>query len=304
MMKRVAVLGSTGMLGSTLTTYLRNSKHQVVEFNRQGIPVDKVYQAHRLDASKDFKSQSLYVTKDLDYIINCIGQIKQKINLESNQSIYNAEIINSQFPRVLEEFGNKNNIKVIQIGTDCVFSGERGNYSEIDKFDAKDIYGRTKIRGERNSPSAMTLRCSIIGLERSGSFSLLNWLINQPKNATVLGYKNHLWNGLTTLQFAKIVSGIIDHNLFTPSIFHLIPEDFVSKYELLTKISFFFNRKDISIIPVEDEEAVDRRLITQKETENLRLWRSAKYERPPTISLMLEEFTDFLKENRFGSNEH
>jgi dTDP-4-dehydrorhamnose reductase len=302
-MKRVAVLGSTGMLGSTLTKYLGKSIHQVIEFNREGSPVNKENQAYRFDASKGFNNQVFYQNNDLDFVINCIGQIKQKINSESVESINYAETINGEFPRVLENFCNENKIKVIQIGTDCVFSGDRGNYSEADKFDAQDVYGKTKINGEQNSPSAMTLRCSIIGFEQKGSFSLLNWLISQPKNARVLGYKNHLWNGLTTLQFAKVVSGVIDDDLFESSVFHLIPEDYVSKYELLTNIASYFDRGDITIVPIENEKSVDRRLTTQKEVENLRLWRSAKYEKPPTISSMLEEFTDFLKENRIGSNE-
>jgi dTDP-4-dehydrorhamnose reductase len=302
-MKKVAVLGSTGMLGSIITKYLGESKHLVVEFNREGIPVNEENQAYKLEVSKDFKNEILCITRDLDFIINCIGQIKQKIDPESVESIDSARTVNSELPGILEKFGNQNNVKVIQIGTDCVFSGDRGNYSEADKFDAKDVYGKTKINGEQNSPSAMTLRCSIIGLERKGSFSLLNWLISQPKNATVFGYKNHFWNGLTTLQFAKVVSGVIDHDLFEPGVLHLTPQGYVSKYELLTNIAFYFNREDITIIPVENEESVDRRLITQKEVENLRLWRSANYEKPPTISFMLEEFADFLKENRIGSNE-
>jgi dTDP-4-dehydrorhamnose reductase len=302
-MIKVAVLGSTGMLGSTLTTYLGNSKYEVIEFNREGIPVNVKNQAQKLDASTDFDGQSLSVTRKLDYVINCVGQIKQKINPESIESINSAEKINSEFPGVLNKFAEKNNIKVIQIGTDCVFSGRRGNYSETDGFDANDIYGKTKISGERKSQSAMTLRCSIIGFERSGSYSLLNWLISQPINATVPGYTNHFWNGLTTLQFAKIVSGIIDQDLFTAGVFHLVPDEYASKYELLRLIAGYFNREDLEIVPNENQIPVDRRLITQKEVENLRLWRAANYNVPPTISYMLEEFVDFLKENRIGKNE-
>ena len=302
-MIRVAVLGSTGMLGSTLTRYLGNSKFEVIEFNREGLPIEVKNQAKKFDASKDFDSQSLSVTRDLDFVINCIGQIKQKINPENIGSINTAEKINGKFPGVLSEFAEANNVKVIQIGTDCVFSGKRGNYSEIDEFDAYDIYGKTKISGESKSKSAMTLRCSIIGLERSSSYSLLNWLISQPINASVPGYTNHLWNGLTTLHFAKIVSGIIETNLFSPGVFHIVPDGYVSKYELLRQIAPYFNRKDLEIVPIENRIPVDRRLITQKEVENLRLWRSANYDKPPTISYMLEEFADFLKENRIGKNE-
>jgi dTDP-4-dehydrorhamnose reductase len=302
-MKKVAILGSTGMLGSTLTSYLGNSKYEIIEFNRKGISVNVDNQAEKLDATKDFDGQSLSVTEKLDFVINCIGQIKQKINPESIESINSAEKINSDFPGALNEFAEENSIKVIQIGTDCVFSGGRGNYSESDGFDANDIYGKTKISGERKSQSAMTLRCSIIGLERSGSYSLLNWLISQQMNASVPGYTNHFWNGLTTLQFAKIVSGIIDQDLFSAGVFHVIPDDYVSKYELLRQIAFYFNREDLEIVPNENQIPIDRRLVTQRKVENLRLWTSANYSAPPTISYMLEEFVDFLKENGIGKNE-
>ena len=107
----------------------------------------------------------------------------------------------------------------------------------------------------------------------------------------------------SVLSLPKIVSGIIDQDLFKSGTFHVIPDGYVSKYELLRQAALSFNRKDLEIVPIENEIAVDRRLITHKEVENLRLWRSANYNKPPTISFMLEEFAEFLKENRIGNNE-
>ena len=39
---------------------------------------------------------------------------------------------------------------IIQLSTDCVFSGKKGMYIEKDSPDADDIYGRSKIMGELN----------------------------------------------------------------------------------------------------------------------------------------------------------
>ena len=39
-------------------------------------------------------------------------------------------------------------LKVIQIATDCVFDGLKGNYTEDDKHNAIDVYGKTKSLGE------------------------------------------------------------------------------------------------------------------------------------------------------------
>ena len=43
---------------------------------------------------------------------------------------------------------NKEDIRYIQIGTDCVFSGKDGGYVEDSFMDAEDLYGKSKIVGE------------------------------------------------------------------------------------------------------------------------------------------------------------
>jgi dTDP-4-dehydrorhamnose reductase len=122
-------------------------------------------------------------------------------------------------------------------------------------------------------------------------------------NSEVMGFTNHLWNGVTTLQFSKIVCGIIDDESFRSGQFHIVPEDFVSKFELLKLIALSFNRSDLTILPSGSQPAVDRRLTTVKENDNLGLWRSAKYHSPPTISFMVNEFVDFLNNNRSEIND-
>ncbi|NIN35624.1 MAG: sugar nucleotide-binding protein, partial [Gammaproteobacteria bacterium] len=38
--------------------------------------------------------------------------------------------------------------RLIHISTDCVFSGDKGHYTESEFADARDLYGRTKYLGE------------------------------------------------------------------------------------------------------------------------------------------------------------
>ena len=52
--------------------------------------------------------------------------------------------INSLFPHKIREICNFYNTKLIQISTDCVFSGLKGNYKENDIADARDLYGISK----------------------------------------------------------------------------------------------------------------------------------------------------------------
>jgi len=69
--------------------------------------------------------------------------------------------------------------RFIEISTDCVFTGDKGNYTESDQSDAKDIYGVTKLLGEvTDNLNALTIRTSIIGHESGRAASLIDWFLS------------------------------------------------------------------------------------------------------------------------------
>ncbi len=228
-----------------------------------------------------------------DWIINCIGVIKQKIQFDIGESIDNAFTVNSNFPKKLASAIAGTEVKVLQIATDCVFKGESGPYNESSLHDATDAYGKSKSLGEIQAPEFMNLRVSIIGRERDSNYSLTDWFLTRSQGATVDGYINHFWNGITTLAFARIAEGIIQKEEFSAGTFHIVPNDEVSKFELLKMMRQHFKRGDLTVIPAEGPENVDRRLSTVYPDLNAKLWRAAGYRKVPTISELLQEFATF-----------
>ena len=97
-----------------------------------------------------------------------------------------------------------NKIKLIQLSTDCVFSGDKGNYLETDIPDAEDTYGVPKKLGEINYPNCLTLRTSFINseLRNKTGLALFEWILNYKK---VYGFKKAFYNGFTTLELSKII---------------------------------------------------------------------------------------------------
>jgi dTDP-4-dehydrorhamnose reductase len=224
-----------------------------------------------------------------DYVINCIGIIRHRIT-ESNESIKRAILVNSIFPLKLLKEIEGSPTKLIQIGTDCVFSGRAGSYSESAVKDPIDFYGYSKAMGEISSQNQMLLRCSIIGRENENHLSLMEWLLRQAKNSKVNGFIDHKWNGLTTLAFAKILNGIISQEHFESGVFHVVPGNQVTKFELLQIIASTFRRGDLHIYPTSSSAPVDRTLSTGFIKENERFWESANYGHIPTIQDMLREY--------------
>ena len=289
-MTKVAVLGSTGMLGSTLTSVLENQIETVYEFNRSGISVTGNNEAKAIEVTNANSFLDSFKGLNIDYIVNCIGIIKHLIDESDQNSVTLASKINSEFPINLSINASRFNIPVIQVGTDCVYSGKSGLYSESDQHDPVDIYGLTKNIGEQSAKDSMLIRCSIVGKELKSRNSLLEWVISQPRGAIVKGYINHLWNGVTTLHFSQIISGIIKSGTYKPGIIHLIPKDIVSKYELINLISSNFGRSDLRISQFEAEIPVNRSLITNNPEQNLQLWSNGGYNEVPTIAEMVSTY--------------
>jgi len=174
-----------------------------------------------------------------------------------------------------------------------VFSGVREHYCETDSHDALDVYGKTKSLGEAYGESVHHLRCSIIGPEPKEHKFLLDWFLGQPEGSTVNGFTNHLWNGVTTLQFAKICAGVIRENLELPHVQHVVPQGEITKYEMLRSLAFAFGRDDICVSEAEARTQVNRTLATTAEERNRQLWVSAGYTRAPTVPEMIGELSGY-----------
>jgi dTDP-4-dehydrorhamnose reductase len=294
-MARVAVLGSTGMLGSTLTRILERDFASVTEFNRSGRSVTGANHVETLDVLDSYDLFEKFNDSKIDYIINAIGMIKQLINEEISEDVLAAHEINSHFMIKLNEFSAQTGVRVIQIGTDCVYSGMDGSYSEEHFFDPTDTYGKTKNIGEQASSESMIIRSSIIGKEKKNSVSLLSWVLSQPEGAKIKGYVNHFWNGVTTLHFSEIISGIIKSESFFKGVAHLVPSDAVSKFELIRIIAREFGRADLEIQEFVAENRINRTLVTVDPAKNLHMWQEAGYNRAPTIQEMVSKYASWTK---------
>ncbi len=114
--------------------------------------------------------------------------------------------LNILFPKFLAKLQNKKKFTNIHLSTDCIFSGNKGNYKENSFADAKDNYAKTKSKIEKirvKNKSAIILRTSTIGHEMNSSKGLLNWFLN--KKRYVHGFSNAFFSGPTTLELAKII---------------------------------------------------------------------------------------------------
>jgi dTDP-4-dehydrorhamnose reductase len=251
-MKRVLVLGSTGMLG-----------HQVViRLNQNpGVEVyDLSFRTKLRDETiicdvTDFEKLTQIIEQiHPDVIINCIGILIRG----SNENPKNSILINAYLPHYLASQADEIGAKLIHVSTDCVFSGKKGRYVESDYRDADDVYGRGKALGEVFSDKHLTLRTSIIGpeLKKKGE-GLFHWFMSQ--SGTIKGFTKAIWGGVTTVELAKVIEFSIVHQV--SGLYHVTNEIPISKHDLLELFKSEFE-KDIKIEAF-DGKQVDKSLITE-----------------------------------------
>ncbi|MBI4450092.1 methyltransferase domain-containing protein [Candidatus Uhrbacteria bacterium] len=259
----VLVLGATGMLGSMLTHYLRERTSWEVlgtgRHDRSLVP---------FDARKDIATQlGSDVLSRVQYIVNCVGITKPYCHDDNQREVENAIAINAMLPHALAATARSYGIRVIQIATDCVYSGTRGGYDEDVVHDPCDVYGKTKSLGEVRAGGFLNIRCSIIGPESNKKAFLLEWFLQQQPHATLRGFTHHRWNGVTTLQFSELCRSIIASDAFDAlaarsPVHHFTPNDVVTKHQLLEAF------RDVYRLPVTISEHVsgapmDRTLATK-----------------------------------------
>lgn len=247
---RFLILGASGMAGHMIGMYLSEKGHHVTGFDKRPISYARsiVGDAFDTDMIKKIIMEGKY-----DSVINCIGLLNQFADKDQPAAVF----LNSYLPHLLASITQDTTTQIIQMSTDCVFSGKRGKYAENDCPDGPSFYDRSKALGELNDGKNLTLRNSIVGPDiNPAGIGLLNWFMQQTGD--IKGYTNVLWTGLTTLQLAKIMEQAAIEKAH--GLYNMVYEKPISKYDLLQLFNKFFRDNKIRIVP-DGEIKMDKSLI-------------------------------------------
>ncbi|WP_350299002.1 dTDP-4-dehydrorhamnose reductase family protein [Peribacillus frigoritolerans] len=272
---KVLILGGKGMAGHVITAYFQqNPQYKVFYTSRDPEDKDSIY----LDITIPTKLEEIIESIKPDIIVNCIGILND--HASNNPKL--AFQVNSLLPHELVKLTERNNGKLIHISTDCVFSGTKGNYTEVDIPDGTSFYAQSKQLGEIISDKHLTIRTSIIGPElKEDGIGLFQWFMKQRDQ--IIGYEKVLWNGVTTLELAKAIEALIENNV--TGLYHLGSENKVSKYNLLKLIKRTFNKTDVEILP-------DSHIVLDRTIKNTR---NDFYYLIPTYEHMLKELKNWME---------
>lgn len=273
------VIGSNGMAGHIISLYLKEQGHDVTGYAREKSKyVDTV-----VGDATDFELlKNTIMHEKYDSVINCVGILNQFA--ESDHA--NAVLVNGYLPHYLAKITEGTDIQIIQMSTDCVFSGKTGNYTESSIPDGTLFYDKSKAIGELDDDKNITLRNSIVGPDiKARGIGLLNWFMQQE--GSINGFTGAIWTGQTTLQLAKTMEQAA--KLRAHGLINMVPDESINKYELLKLFNRYIRQNPIEIKPVDKFVANKSLIRTRFDEFNYRI---------PSYEIMIKELGDWMKEHR------
>lgn len=227
------ILGAGGMAGHMIAQYLIEQGECVEGLARRELDYCKT---HVLDATNFEMIKLLVQENEYDVIINCIGVL----NKDADNNPAKAILLNSYLPHFLVEITKNMKTRVIQMSTDCVFSGKKGNYTEYDNPDGETYYDKTKALGEINDDVNLTFRNSIIGPDiNENGIGLLHWFMKQT--GEINGFEKSIWTGVTTLTLAKAMHKASYSEI--TGLYNLVNNETINKYELVSLFNKYSNKQ-------------------------------------------------------------
>ena len=243
-MSRICIVGHHGMLGHLINNYFSSLGHECLH-------LEKRYSVAEAEIWFDELLQ-----KEPEWVINCASislnpKIPKQLQWEVNFSL----------PFLLAK-ALPDGIRLIQSSTDAVFPARGGGpYWPEDPLNPSDDYGLAKKMAEEaiSRPYQFVIRACLIGPEVEKNQNLFSWTLSQGEHFS--GYSNHRFNGITTLQWAKIAEQVMNGEFPNQKLIQAATDPGISLLELMNLIRNTWIAP-AEIKPIEAPEPLNRILIS------------------------------------------
>ena len=203
--------------------------------------------------------------KKIKWIINCSGYTKVD---KAEEEIDDAFRINKDGVRNIAIFSASRQIRLIHISTDYVFDGRQEEgvvaYSEDDKTNPINIYGRSKLAGEEEIKKILEkyfiIRTSwLYGLQGN---NFIYTMLRLFKERNLVKVVDDQWGSPTyTVDLAEAILKIIEDDSVNYGIYHFTNEGMTSWYEFARtiykkakRLGLLERNKKVEIQPIKTED--------------------------------------------------
>jgi dTDP-4-dehydrorhamnose reductase len=255
---RILVTGKNGQLGKSINKIVntgngKNNYQQDNEFIFVG--------REELDLSSERSISHYFDRSDkFDVIINCAAYTAVD-KAEEEQELVNQ--VNHLAVKQLAEIAKEQKAKLIHISTDYVFDGESDKpYIETDKTNPINVYGKTKLAGEKALQEAMSnnaiiIRASWLYSEYGNNFVKTMLRLGKERDEINV-VSDQIGSPTYATDLAKAILKIIDNKNYqdkeqSTEVYHYSNKDKISWYEFAKEI-FKIAEVDCKVNPITTEQ--------------------------------------------------
>ncbi|MDD4561036.1 MAG: dTDP-4-dehydrorhamnose reductase [Candidatus Dojkabacteria bacterium] len=277
-MKKVLILGSSGMLGSYLCNLL---EEKYPEF--KVIRNDKAEGG--IDITDEQQVREMVFETNADYVVNCAAFTNVNA-AEDNPEI--AFKVNADAPEYMAKVCKEQDIPFLHISTDYVFGDnkEDGYMEDHNEFNPLNVYGESKLDGEQRvletGGKNYILRTS--WLFGPGATNFIEKISKYAKELPVLKVVTDEVGCATYVKDLSEVIILALEGKIDPGIYHVCSRDSLSRYEFAQEI---LRLQEIETTMIEAKLAdFDRKA----QVPNISILVNTRLDEARTSTEMLEEY--------------
>ena len=250
-MTRLLVTGVSGLLGINLALEAVQQGFEVVGWMNSRTLKNTPFQQEAVQL-EDLESLPEALQKARpDAVIHCAAIANPDV-AEQNPQL--ADLVNTQAPGVLAQAAKNMGIPFVQISTDAVFDGSKGDYSEEDLPNPLNTYAQSKLAGEeavrQAYPDAIIARVVFFGWSLTGKRSLAEFFFNNlSEGKRVNGFTDSIFSPLYVRDLADLLLEAMSKKL--TGTYHFFSSESVSKYDFGIAIARRFGFDESLITPVQ-----------------------------------------------------
>lgn len=246
--KKILITGVSGMLGSNLAYYFKDSYDILGLYNTHPVEIDGA-QTLPVDILSENSIKNTMDNFNPDIVIHC-ASLTDIDYCEGNKSeTYRVNVLGT---KNLVESANSCNAKIIYISSDSVYDGSKGNHSETDQIKPQNYYGVTKYEGELEvlkRSNSLILRTNIFGWNVQDKFSIAEWILHELNGKVQInGFRDVYFSSIYTFDLAKILEKAIDQDL--AGTYNCGSSDSISKYEFARFLAQRFSLEEELVNPI------------------------------------------------------
>ncbi|HET7011748.1 MAG TPA: SDR family oxidoreductase [Anaerolineales bacterium] len=253
-MTRVLVSGASGLLGANLVLSLIE-RHEVIGITRTtGLRHGRL-EAHRIDLAEPGAARRVLEETRPEAVVHCAAatdvdacerdpSTARRLNVDMAESV----------ARAAAEAGTR----LLHISTDAVFDGEGGPYAEDDVAQPINVYGETKLAGEKAvlsaNPGALVVRTNFFGWNATSKVNLAEWFVNRVQSgAEAQGFTDVFFSPLLVNDLAGLLEALLGSD--ANGLLHLPGRDCVSKYDFGRRVVRAMGLDERRVRPARSEAA-------------------------------------------------